>query len=72
MPPMHCPIPVAMAAPATPHRKPAINSASRTMFAMPAAVVTARPRFGFSAAAKNVWNTFCSMKAVLNSRTIRP
>lgn len=61
-----------MAAPATPQLKTAMKSASSTMLVMPAATVTKRPRRGFSAAMKKLWNTFCSMKAKVKPVTMRP
>ena len=61
-----------MAAPATPQWKPAMNSASSAIFVTPAATVAISPSFGFSAAIRKLWNTFCSMNAVVNEMTIRP
>ena len=49
-----------------------MNSASSTMLVTPAATVTSRPRRGFSAAMKKLWNTFCSMKAKVKPVTMRP
>ena len=65
-------MPVAMAAPATPQWNTAMNSASSTMLVTPAATVIHRPSLGFSAAMRKLWNTFCSMKAVLKASTMRP
>ena len=61
-----------MAAPAMPQWKTATNNASSTIFVTPAATVAARPSFGFSAAIRKLWNTFCSMNAAVNEMTIRP
>lgn len=71
-PPMHWPMPVASAAPASPQWKTAMNSASSTMFATPAAMTTSRPTRGRSATTRKLWNTFCSMNAVVNAMLTRP
>ena len=65
-------MPVASAAPATPHCNTATNSASNTAFVQPAAIVTARPILGFSAAAKKLWKMFCNMNALVNAMVILP
>ena len=55
-------MPVAMAAPATPQWNTAMNRASSAMLVTPAATVKAKPRWGFSAVTKKLWNIFCKMK----------
>ena len=63
---------VAMAAPSRPHRNTATNRASSAMLVMPAATVTARPSWGFSAVTKKLWNSYCSIKAGRAIRMMRP
>ena len=49
-----------------------MNRASSAMLVTPAATVTHRPSLGFSAAIRKLWNTFCSIYAVLKASTMRP
>ena len=42
------------------------------IFVQPAIIVEISPSFGFSAAIKKLWNTFWSIKAVVNDITILP
>ena len=63
---------VAIAAPATPHSKIAMNSQSRNIFVTPAATVTASPSLGFSAVMRKLWNTFWSMNEAVPIRMMLP
>ena len=63
---------VAAAAPTSPHWNRATNRASSTMFAMPAAMVTASPSCGFWAVTKKLWNSYCRIKAGRAARIMRP
>ena len=71
-PPRHSLSTVAAAAPGSPKPKIPTNSRSSVMLVSPAATVTVRPSWGRSATTKKLWNTFCSMKGPVDSRTIRP
>ena len=62
---------VARAAPATPQRSPPTSSASSAALVSPAPTVIYRPSFGFSAATKKLWKTFCKIKQGLAARMIR-
>ena len=42
------------------------------MFVTPATTVTAKPTFGFSAAMKKLWNTFCTMNGVNAPSSMKP
>ena len=53
---------VAMAAPSTPQWRLPTSTTSSTMLVRPAATVKAKPRWGFSAVTKKLWNIFCKMK----------
>ena len=72
MPPTHWLIPVARAAPATPHRNRPTKNASSAIFVIPADTVAASPSCGFSAAIKKLWNTFWSMNVNVKPMTILP
>ena len=54
IPPTHWLIPVAAAAPVTPHLNTPTNTASSTILVIPAASVAISPSFGFSAVVRNV------------------
>ena len=51
-----------MAAPSTLQPSAPTRSTSSTMLVHPAATVTAKPRLGFSAVTKKLWNMFCKIK----------
>ena len=67
---MHSPQTVARAAPARPKLRTAINKKSRIIFVTPAAIITNKPNFGFSAVTKKLWKTFCNIKNVNDAKLI--